>query len=334
MIGLLILLVLIILSAFFSATETAMTTVSGPKIAHFVEMKKPGARALRRLRENPAKLLTTILIGNNVVNISASVLTTIMVTGYFEKLGLSGLGEIVGITIGIMTLFILIFGEVVPKTLAIRRAEAFALWLSPLMVVIEIILSPLAWLISILSAPLIYLFGGRLTKQGPFITEEEIKMLLLVGEKEGVFEKEEREMISSVFKFGDLTVKEVMTPLEKMACVEISAQIKATIGLIKESGHSRLPVYDQNLNNIVGVIYAKDLLEIDESEKISDHLRQALFIPAVKKVSELLEQMQAEYKHLAIVVDEFGHTLGLVTLEDLVEEIVGEIHDEYERRKD
>lgn len=333
MIELIILILLIMLSAFFSAAETAMTTVSRPKIAQSVELKKPGARALRSLRENPARLLTTLLIGNNLVNISASALTTTLVAAYFERLGVAGFGYVIGITIGLMTLFILVFGEIVPKTLAIRQAEALALWLAPLMVVIEWLLSPLAWLISLISAPLVYLFGGRLTRQGPFITEDEIKMLLLVGEKEGVIEREEREMISSIFKFGDLTVKEVMTPREKMTCVENGETAGNAIIKIKESGHSRLPVFDQKIDNIVGVIYAKDLLNLGGAEPVSDHLRQALFIPGIKKVSDLMEQMQAEYKHLAIVVDEFGHTLGLVTLEDLVEEIVGEIHDEYERRK-
>ncbi|OGB90807.1 hypothetical protein A2625_07185 [candidate division WOR-1 bacterium RIFCSPHIGHO2_01_FULL_53_15] len=328
-----ILIVLFLLSAISSAAETSMTTIGRPRIAHLVELKKPWAKLLRKLHENPAKLLTTILITNNIVNISASVLTTTMVSGFFERMGLGGVGEIIGFTIGIVTLITLVFGEITPKTIAIRNAEAIALWLSPVMLVLEWLLNPLAWLISYISAPLVYLFGGRITKKGPFVSEEEIKMLLLIGEKEGIFEKEEREMISSVFKFGDLTVKEVMTPREKMACVENDETVENAIIKIKESGHSRLPVYDKNIDNIVGVVYAKDLLEKSGGEKVNDHLRQALFIPGIKKVSDLLEQMQAEYKHLAVVVDEFGHTLGLVTLEDLVEEIVGEIHDEYERRK-
>jgi putative hemolysin len=328
-----ILILLFALSALFSAAETAMTTIGRPRIAHLVELKKPWATTLRKLHENPARLLTTILIGNNIANISASVLTTTIASSYFEKIGLGGVGEIIGVTIGIVTLITLVFGEITPKTIAIRNAEAIALWLSPIMLFIEWLLNPIAWLVSYISAPLVYLFGGKLTKKGPFISEEEIKMLLLIGEKEGVFEKEEREMISSVFKFGDLTVKEVMTLKEKMACVENDETVESAIIKIKESGHSRLPVYDTNIDNMVGVVYAKDLLTVGGGEKVNDHLRQALFIPGVKKVSDLMEQMQAEYKHLAIVVDEFGHTQGLVTLEDLVEEIVGEIHDEYERRK-
>jgi len=333
MVEVLALTIFIALSAFFSAAETALTTVSRPRIAHLVEMKKPGAKALRKLRENPAKLLSTILIGNNLVNISASVLATTIVTGYFERMGMANVGLIIGIAIGFMTLLILIFGEVTPKTVAIRNAEGWALWLSPLMIVIEWVLSPVAWVISLVSRPFIFIFGGKIPEVGPFITEEEIKTLLFIGEKEGVIEREEREMISLVFKFGDLTAKEVMTPKEQMICVEVGDSVESAVDKIKDSGHSRLPVYDQNLDNIVGVVFAKDLLDAGRSEKVSEHLRQALFIPAIKKVRDLMEQMQAEYKHLAMVVNEFGHTLGLVTLEDLLEEIVGEIHDEYERRK-
>jgi putative hemolysin len=333
MLELLLLVVFLALSAFFAASETAMTTIGRPRIAQLVELKKPGARTLRKLREDPAKLLSTLLIGNNVVNISASVLATTLVTAYFEKLGLAGVGAVIGVAIGGMTLFILVFGEITPKTVAIRSAERWALWLAPPLLIVEWLLTPVAWLLSLISRPFILMFGGKMTDKGPFITEDEIQSLLYIGEQEGAIEREDRELISSVFKFGDLTAGEVMTRRSKMICVEAAESIEDTIGKIKESGHSRLPVYEQNFDNIVGVVYAKDLLGADRSANLNDHLRQALFIPGVKKISDVMEQMQAEYKHLAIVVDEFGHTLGLVTLEDLVEEIVGEIHDEYERRK-
>lgn len=329
----LILICLFMLSALFSAAETAMMMIGRPRIVQLVELKKPWATTLRKLHENPARLLTTILIGNNIANISASVLTTAVATSVFERLELGGVSEVIGVTIGLVTLITLVFGEITPKTIAIRNGEAIALWLSPVMLFLEWLLSPVAWLVSYISAPLVFLFGGKLTKKGPFITEEEIKSLLYIGEQEGAIEREDRELISSVFKFGDLTAREVMTARSKMVCVEVSASLTGTIAKIKESGHSRLPVYDQNFDNIVGVVYAKDLLGVEENTRLGDHLRQAIFIPGGKKISDVMDQMQAEYKHLAIVVDEFGHTLGLVTLEDLVEEIVGEIHDEYERRK-
>ena len=333
MLGLLMLVVFVALSAFFAAAETAMTTIGRPRIAQLVDQKRPGARTLRKLREDPSKLLSTLLIGNNVVNISASVLATTLVTAYFQQLGLSEVGAVIGVAIGVMTLFILVFGEITPKTVAIRNAERWALLLAPPLLIIEWVLTPVAWLLSLISRPFILMFGGKMTDKGPFITEDEIKSLLFIGEKEGAIEREDRELISSVFKFGDLTAREVMTARSKMVCVEAGESLASTIAKIKESGHSRLPVYEQNFDNIVGVVYAKDLLGAEERTQLGDHLRQAIFIPGVKRISDVMDQMQAEYKHLAIVVDEYGHTLGLVTLEDLVEEIVGEIHDEYERRK-
>jgi len=333
MMGLLLLVILILLSAFFAAAETALTTVSQARIAHLVELKKPGAKLLRRLREDPAKLISTTLVGNNIVNISASVLATTMIESYFDRLGMRGEGLVIGIAIGLMTLFILVFGEITPKTIAIRNAEPISLWISPIYVVLEWILNPIVWVFTAISRPFVFLLGGRKREKVTFVSEEMIKTLLYAGEKEGIFEKDEREMISGVFKFGDLTVTEVMTTREKMQCVESGETVSEVIVKIKESGHSRLPVIDQSVNNIVGIVYAKDLLTAPPDDKVNNYLRQALFIPGVKKISDLLEQMQEEYKHLAIVVDEFGQTMGLVTLEDLVEEIVGEIHDEYERRK-
>ncbi len=333
MMEIVLLLVFVLFSAFFSLSETAITTVSRLRIAHLVETKKPGARTLRRLREEPAKLLATVLVGNNIVNISASVLGAAIATDYLQKVGLREEGVILGIVTGLMTLLILVFGEITPKTVAIRNGETIALLVSPLMAVFEAVLYPIAWLMTTVSRPFVFLFGGKIPKQGPFVTEEEIKSILVAGEKEGVIEREEREMISSVFKFGDLTVREVMTPLEKMVCSRAGEAVGETVRRIRDSGHSRLPVYDQSLDNIVGIIYAKDLLNAAKNDIISDYLHPVLFIPATKKVSELMEQMQSEYKHMAIVIDEFGRTLGLVSLEDLVEEIVGEIHDEYERRK-
>lgn len=332
-IELIVLLILICFSGFFSMAETALTAVSNLQIAHFVELKKPGARALRQLREKPAQLLTTILIGNNLVNISASVLATTLITGYFEGIGQKEAGLVIGLVIGFMTLLILVFGEITPKTVAIKRAETIALWFAPIMLMLNWVFSPLARVLTLFSRPFVFLFGGQISEQGPFVTEESIKTLLFVGEKEGVIEKDEREMISSIFKFGDLTAAEVMTPRDQIKFIVSGANISQAIRQIKASGHSRLPVVEQNINNIIGVIFAKDLLEAPADGKVNEYLRQALFVPAQKKVGELLDEMQAAYKHLAIIVDEFGQTLGLVTLEDLVEEIVGEIHDEYERRK-
>jgi CBS domain containing-hemolysin-like protein len=231
----LLLVIFVALSAFFAAAETAMTTIGRPRIAQLVEQRKPGARTLRKLREDPARLLTTLLIGNNVVNISASVLATTVVTAYLDKLGLGGAGTVIGVAIGVMTLFILVFGEITPKTVAIRNAETWGLLLAPPLLIIEWALTPVAWLLSLISRPFILMFGGKMTDKGPFITEDEIKSLLFIGEKEGAIEREDRELISSVFKFGDLTAREVMTARSKMVCVEINQSIDDTIARIKSS---------------------------------------------------------------------------------------------------
>jgi len=328
---LLILLVCILLSAFFSATETAFTSLSRIKVSHMVERRQPGARLVKKLKEDPAKLLSTVLIGNNIVNIGASVLATTIVLRMTEQLGWGGIGTAAGIATGVMTFFILIFGEITPKTVAIRHAEAIAFFSAWPILIISFILMPVAIFLAAFSRPLIYLFGGRMPEGGPFVTEEEIKMLIAAGAREGVIESEEKEMISSIFEFGETRVSEVMTPRPDIKAVEDATPIEEVIKLILETGHSRIPVYEGNIDNIIGMVYSKDLLSCAREDSLRNYLRAALFIPESKRLDDLLHQMQAARTHVAIVVDEFGVTAGIVSLEDLVEEIVGEIHDEFER---
>lgn len=319
-------------SAFFSAAETAFTSLSRLKVSHLIERKIPGARMVKRLKDEPARLLSTILIGNNIVNIAASVLATQIVYNYFAARGGGSAGLIIGAATGIMTFFILVFGEITPKTTAIRQAERVALLFAYPLYLISILLTPVAILLTWISAPFVLLLGGHIPEQGPFITEEELKFMISAGEKEGVLEREEKEMISSIFEFGDTLVREVMTPRPDILAVDESESLLAAVDLIRDSGHSRIPVYENNIDNIIGILYAKDLLSARDG-KLKDYMRSALFIPETKKVDELLHQMQANRTHVAIVVDEYGVTSGLVTMEDLIEEIVGEIHDEFERRR-
>ena len=333
---LLSLFILLLLSAFFSLSETAITAVSRIKVKHLLEQKIPGARALNTLKENPSQLLGTVLVGNNLVNISASALATSIAIRLFTDSGLGQMGTALGLAIGIMTFFILVFGEIIPKTVAIKNAEKLALISAPVIEFLSIILYPIIQLLGFLSRPFVKLFGGRMPEKSPFITEEEIRMYLRMGEKEGVIEEEEKEMIYSIFEFGDTIVREVMTPRPDIIAMEVSEPIENMIKVIRESGHSRIPIYDGNIDNIVGVIYAKDLLktiEEKESKSLKDYLRSAIFIPEAKRVHDLLNQMQAAKTHVAIIVDEYGNTAGLVTLEDLIEEIVGEIHDEFEKEE-
>ncbi|MEA3493387.1 MAG: hemolysin family protein [Candidatus Margulisiibacteriota bacterium] len=325
-----LLIVLFILSALFSASETAFTSLSRIKVGRMVEQKLRGAKLVSLLKENSSDFLATILIGNNLVNIAASVLATSIIIRMFEENGWN-MGLAVGAATGIMTLLILTFGEIIPKTIAIRRAEKFALLVAPLIFGLSIILKPFAFIFSIISRPFILLFGGKAPEKGPFISEEEIKLILAAGEKEGVIEEEEREMITSIFEFGDTIVREVMTPRPDISACQADQSIGGLINVIVDSGHSRIPIYEGNLDNIVGIVYAKDILKQGKDVKIREMLRTAIFIPETKKVPELMHEMQAARTHLAVIVDEYGMTSGLVTLEDLVEEIVGEIHDEFER---
>ncbi|MBU0502522.1 MAG: hemolysin family protein [Candidatus Margulisbacteria bacterium] len=326
-----VLFVLFVLSAFFSAAETALTSLSRIKVNRLVEHKTRGARLVKEIKENPADFLSTILIGNNLVNIAASALATSMILEWFVSKGFVNTGLAIGAATGLMTFLILTFGEIIPKTIAIRRAEKFSLFVAPVILTMRTLVRPIAYLIGFISRPFITLFGGKAPEKGPFITEEEIRLILAAGEKEGVIEEEEREMITSIFEFGETIVREVMTPRPDISACESKKSIDEVKKVVIESGHSRLPVFEQSLDRIIGLIYAKDLLKAGPEANIGEMLRPATFIPETKKVAELLHEMQAARTHLAIIVDEYGMTSGLVSLEDLIEEIVGEIHDEFER---
>jgi CBS domain containing-hemolysin-like protein len=327
------LIFLFILSAFFSAAETALTSLSHIRVGRMAEQKIPGAKLVKRLKEKPSEFLSTILIGNNLVNIAASALATAISIRFFAARGWGGAAAAVGTATGVMTFLILIFGEIIPKTVAIRNAEKLSIFVAPFIFALQAVVKPLAYSIVFISRPLIRLFGGRAPEKGPFVTEEEIRLILAAGEREGVIEEEEREMITSIFEFGETVAREVMTPRPDISAVELNQPVEQIIRIILESGHSRIPIYEGNLDNIVGVIYAKDLLKPGLKAVVRDILRPAIFVPETKKVSDLLHEMQSARTHLAMIVDEYGMTSGLVTLEDLIEEIVGEIHDEFEREE-
>jgi putative hemolysin len=333
MISIFALIILFILSAFFSATETAFTSLSRIRVNHMLEKKLRGAKYVYEIKQKPSEYLSTILIGNNLVNIASSALATSIIIGFLETRGFHNIGIAVGLATGIMTFLILTFGEIIPKTIAIRKADRIALFSAPLILFLHFIFKPIAYFIGWISVPFILLFGGKAPEKGPFITEEEIRLILAAGEKEGVIEEEEREMITSIFEFGETVAREVMTPRPDISSCESNKSIDDLKREVIESGHSRIPIYEGSLDNIIGVVYAKDLLKVRTVENIKDKLRPAIFVPETKKVAELLHEMQAARTHMAIIVDEYGITSGLVTLEDLIEEIVGEIHDEFEREE-
>ncbi len=319
--------VLIVFSAFFSLSETALLSVGKIRIRHLAETGDKNAKTVVKLIENPEMFLAAILIGNNIVNISASVLATDAALRTFGESGIA-------IATGVMTLFILVFGEVFPKTLASRNAEFIAMRIANPIIIAINVLRPLVWFITTIVNSMISILGGKQRIKHPFVTEELISMLLKVGEKEGTIAKHEREIISKVFEFTDEKAHGVMTPRENMVCIEESETLDAALDLINRSGHSRLPVYQKNLDNIVGMIYAKDLLKFKDYDlnriKVFQILRPLLVVKAGGEISSILKELQQKKMNISVVVDNNMKVIGLVSIEDILEELVGEIFDEYD----
>ncbi|HHY06652.1 MAG TPA: HlyC/CorC family transporter [Clostridia bacterium] len=327
---LIILFVLLLLSAIFSASETAIFSANKVKIRHLAEEGNRQAVMTRRLLEQPGKSISTILIGNNVVNIGATALATVLAISFFGSSG-------AGIATIIMSVLILVFGEITPKTLASRRAEDFALRMSHYIYGLGKILSPFIYVFNVFTNTLLRLLDAS-HKEKHFITEEELRMLVNVGEEEGFIDEDEREMIDSIFEFDDTLVREVMVPRIDIDAIDVEETLENTIKLVLKAGRSRIPVYEQSVDNIIGVIYAKDLLQIffephREKIKLKEIMRPAYYVPESKKVRDLFAELRKEKVHMAIVLDEYGGTAGLVTIEDAIEEIVGDIQDEYDREE-
>lgn len=319
--------VLIMLSAFFSGSETALISVSKVHIRHLADSGNKKAAVLIKLLENPEEFLTAILICNNIVNISASVLAA---DAALRSFGSSG----IAVATGVMTLFILVFGEVFPKTLASRHSESISLNIANPIRTVIYILNPVIWVLTEFINFLIVLLGGKEHVRHPFVTEEKIKMMLWVGEKEGTIEKHEREIIHKVFEFSDSKAIDVMTPKENMVCIEESKTLDTALALINESGHSRIPVYKNTFDNIIGMIYAKDFLKFKDSDlsriKVRQILRPILVVKAGRKISIILKELQQKKMNISVVLDDSKKVIGLVSIEDILEELVGEIFDEYD----
>lgn len=324
------LVVLLGLSAFFSASETALMSLSRIRIRHMVDEEVKGAALIQKLLDDPSRLLGAILIGNNVVNISASALTTAI---FIKSFGDAG----VGIATVVMTILVLIFGEITPKSLAAQRSEPVALRVAKPISAITVILAPVVTLMSIITGFVIRLFGGNPNDRQAMITEDELKTIVNVSHEEGVLEFEEKNMIHNVFQFGDSQAKDVMTPRTDMVAVDINATYQELGELFKLEQFSRIPVYEESIDQIVGIVTIKDYvfnMTQDEIICLKDHVRQAFFTYEYKSTSDLFTEMRAARTQMAIVLDEYGGTAGIVTLEDLVEEIVGDIEDEYDEEKE
>ena len=313
------------MSAFFSASETALMSLSKIRLIHLVEEKVKGASVVEKLREDPSRLLGTVLVGNNLVNISASSIATVLAIKYFGDSG-------VGIATGVITMLVLIFGEITPKSLAAQKSEKIALLVARPISVLAYILSPVVIVFSYVASIFLRLCGCRSNAKLPSITEEELKSMVNLGEEEGVIEDHEKRMICNVFDFGDQLVKDIMVPRMDIIAININATHDDVIKIIRTEQFSRYPVYSNRIDNIVGILNVKDLVYLDSKEDydMKRFVKKPYYTFEFMNTSELFSEMKKRRTHMAIVLDEYGGTAGIVTMEDLVEEIVGEISDEYD----
>jgi len=334
--------ILIFIGAFFAASEIALITVKRYRLSQLAEEGSRSARAAQRLVENPSRFLATIQLAITFLGFLAGAIGAVAFSGGLADVVRPVLGESAdGVAFVFMTLVIalasIVVGELVPKTLALNFPESLALLVARPIGWLDRLLSPLVWFVSSASNILVRLLGGRERPQAGYLSTEELKLLVETGSQEGGIEQDEKEMIHGVIELGDKSVHEVMVPRIGIKAVEAGAPLEEVIDLIVRAGHSRVPVYRSSLDNIIGILYAKDLLpylkqngEGTNQIQISDVVRPVVYVPESKPVDELLHEMRQLKRHIAIVVDEYGGTAGLVTIEDIVEEIVGEIQDEYD----
>lgn len=320
-----VLIILLLLSAFFSSAETALTTSNRIRMRTLAEDGDKRAERVLRITDDSGKMLSAILIGNNIVNLSASSIATSLAIKLWGSVG-------AGIATGILTVLILIFGEISPKTLATIHAEKIALLYSGAIDFLMKILTPIIFIINKLSMGFLLLLRVDPNAGSQQMTEEELRTIVDVSKESGVIESEEHEMINNVFDFGDAQAKEVMVPRIDMTFADVNSSYDELIEIFQEDKFTRLPVYEENTDNVIGILNMKDLLLYKDREHFSvrDIMREPYFTYEHKNTAELFIEMRKSSISLAIVLDEYGATAGLITLEDLLEEIVGEIRDEYD----
>lgn len=323
---LVILVVLLCLSAFFSSAETAFTTVNKIYMRTLAQDGDKRAKRVLDITENSGKMLSAILIGNNVVNLSSASLATTLATGVFGSAG-------AGVATGILTLLILIFGEISPKTIATLRADKLALKYASIIQGLMTVLTPAIFVVNWLAQHFLRLVGVRPGEEIRAMTEEELRTIVDVGQESGVIEDKERDMIHNLFDFGDDKAKEVMIPRIDMCFVDVSSSYEELLAIYRDSYYSRLPVYEESSDNVIGILNMKDVLAFEGSREelsIRALMREPFFTYEYKNTYELFLEMKEKAVNLAVVLDEYGVTAGLITMEDLLEEIVGEIRDEYD----
>lgn len=319
------LIILLILSAFFSSAETALTMINKIRIKTLADEGNKKAAVVLKIEDNPDKMLSAILIGNNIVNISASSLVTIFVQNLFGNWAVS-------IGTGVLTVLVLIFGEIAPKTAATTYADTLAMFYAKPIWLLMVVLTPVIFIINKLASGVMRIFGLKGDVRENTFTEEELRTIMTVSHEEGVIEKEEREMINNVFDFGDAEAKDVMIPRIDMCMVDVESTYEELLEIFRENKYTRLPVYQDSIDNVIGIINIKDLIlyRSGENFNIRDYLRDAFYTYEYKKLSELMAEMRKDSVNITIVLDEYGAAVGLITIEDLLEEIVGEIRDEYD----
>lgn len=325
---LIILLILLLLSGFFSSAETALTTVNKIRIRSLAEDGNKRAVTVLKITEDSGKLLSAILIGNNIVNLSASSLTTSLAYGLA--------GPAVAIATGILTVLILLFGEITPKTMASLHAEKMSLLYAPVIYWFMKFMTPIITIINSMSGFILFILRIDPNAKNNQMTETELRTIVDVSHEDGVIEDDEKEMIYNVFDLGDAKAKDVMVPRINVTFADVETTYSELIALFREDKYTRLPVYEGTKDNVIGTINMKDLLLYDSKKDfhIRDILRKAHFTYEYKNISELLVEMRTASFNIAIVLDEYGETAGLITLEDILEEIVGEIHDEYDENEE
>lgn len=321
-----IIIICIIMSAYFSATETAFSSINKIRLKNLAEKGNKKAELVLKLSDNYDVLISTILIGNNIVNILASSLCTLLFFNIFKGGSLEGISSLISTVI--LTLVILTFGEISPKTVAKKKPEAFSMFSAPVIKVFIIILYPLSFLFRHLQKLLAKIFKSDEEKG---ITEEELISIIEEAEEDGEIDEEESTLIKSAIEFNDLEVSDIFTPRVDITAVSSDSTAEEISEVFSESGYSRLPVYKGDLDNIIGILYYKDFYNTD-FKTIDEITKPVVYVAKTKRINDLLKELQNQQMHFAVVIDEFGATAGIVTLEDILEEIVGEIWDEHDEK--
>ncbi len=325
-IQIIILVVLIFLSALFSGIETALMSINNIKVKSLLKQEKKGSKALYRIKQNPHRLIITILIGNNLVNIGAASFATVFFTNLFGSSG-------IGIATGVMTFLILVFGEITPKTFATQNAERVSLIVARPVELLSMILSPIVKVFEVISKFMSKLLGSKKESE---LSEEELKTIVTMGAEEGILNKEAAEMMHNVLEFKGTRVVEVMTPDVDVKMVDGKKQLKDVVDFVVKTPYSRYPVYLESKDKIIGILDVDDVLKYMKNKKLNvkvkNIVREVFFVPQSKEVDDLLSEFESKKIPMAIVVDEYGDVSGLVTIEDVLEEIVGDIFDKSQRQ--